>query len=282
MSVSKNISTNELYKKLTEYIEKKFTEQKSEIEELVLPIKTKCQQLEERIKYLERKNRKNNIVIFGLKTENNTSLLNQVLNKLNSILNININQTHINDIYRVGQKNVIVLEFLSNLIKGEVFKNIKNLKGTGISIANDLCKEDQQDKQILYHNLKTAKNNNLSAYIKSNKLYVNSKQYTADQLRKTPLQSSEEVEEILSPKSVSAPTTPNIREHLLSISQDDEEDKYIETDEMPMVLSQIDNSQTQKTAGKELPVSTNKLIKMKEGKNISESDARNLRNKPRK
>lgn len=282
MSSSKNISTSELYKKLTDYIGKKFTEQKSEIEELVLPIERKCNQLEERIKYLERKIRKNNIVIFGLKTENTTSLLDQVLAKLNSILHINIDQSHINDIYKVGKKNVIVLEFLSNLTKGEIFKNIKNLKGTGISIANDLCKEDQQERQILYHNLRSAKNNNLPAYVKQGKLYVNGEQYTVEQLKKNSLQFPEEVEVILSPRSLSAPPTPNIREHrehLLSTSQEEEGNEISETS---VLLSQADaHSETQKS-GKEPSVSINRPIKMKEGRTNSESDTRSLRSKPRK
>ena len=68
---------------------------------------------------LERKKRKNNIIIFGLVTETE-HILNNTIDKVNSLLNVNIKKTDINNIYTIGknpQKRGILIEFISFLTK---------------------------------------------------------------------------------------------------------------------------------------------------------------------
>lgn len=279
---AKTLSTNELYEKLKTYINSKFDEQKNELLALIQPIETKCNEVENRIITLERKIRKNNIVIFGLETEKNTDLLNQVLNKLNALLNTDISHTHVNDIYRVGKKNTIILELISHLQKKRIFQEIKKLKGTGISIANDLCKEDRQNNQILYNNLKEARKNNLNAYIKHNKLYVNDEQYTAQQLENIPIKVSEDLERSVQHKSSSAPPTPTIKPHTESTLNI--QDNLTETPGPSTKVNPAEPSNPTYENNIEHPKSATKNSRRnkKEGRADSESDSRTLRNKSKK
>lgn len=214
----KNLSNNELYEKLAGLLDIKLNEIKSEIKSIkntVFKLDNKCNELEKRIINLDRKVRKNNIIIFGLEEVSEKNLLNYVLKKLNETLHIDLRDTDINNIYKIGSKNTILLEFISHLRKQLVFKNIKKLKGSNISITNDLCPEDQNNRKILYENLKEARKRNLTAIIKNNKLYVNNEAFTADQLiNKENTTETEEVDISIfankspKPNSSSAPATP--------------------------------------------------------------------------
>ena len=85
--------------------------------------------LKNKVEYLENKARKNNIVIYGLKVEEN--LQENTLCQLENLLNVKINQCDLNNIYRIGQQDniserPILVEFLSFLKKQEVIKIVIN------------------------------------------------------------------------------------------------------------------------------------------------------------
>lgn len=133
---------------------------------------------------LERKIRKNNIIVFGLKT-NNENLLNTCIDKLNNLLGTSIKNSDINNIYTIGKeekKKGIHIEFISHLVKQEIYKNISKLKNTKISIVNDLCPEDQDTHRILVKHLKEARARNHTAKIIGHKLEINNKLFTAEEL----------------------------------------------------------------------------------------------------
>lgn len=132
-------------------------------------------------------------------------------------MNINLNINQINNIYSIGKQQTnrpLIVEFISFFTKIEVLKNCKKLKGTKISITDDLTKNDQVIRQILLKHQKQAKQYNLNAYIRGNKLIINDDTYTVEQLENgneiyLPSQEHHIVEELVSKKISSAPTTPS-------------------------------------------------------------------------
>lgn len=165
----------------------------------------KIEETKRRCLYLERKQRKNNVIIFGLKIDE-TPILLQTLNKLNEVLGVNISKTDINNIYPLGKnsKPPVLLEFISYLTKQELFKDpekLKALKGTGISISHDLCQEDRQNQKILRKHLKIARDQNKQARIKGQKIEIDNVLYSAKELEEydetnyTDTESSDESDE---------------------------------------------------------------------------------------
>lgn len=140
--------------------------------------------LQKKCLYLERKLRKNNIIIFGLDPQKET-LIADTINTLNRLLNLNISKSDINNIYIVGtsEKPPVIVEFLSFLTKTDIFKNITKLRGTGVSITNDLSVEDRNEQKVLYSHLKLAREQKLQARISGNKLIIDNNPYTVEQLQ---------------------------------------------------------------------------------------------------
>lgn len=185
----------------------------------VLEIENKS--LKSRVESLEKNRRKNNIVLFGLKTDENRNASEFVAQKLGDLLQISVTKNEINNVYRVPSKNSdinpIIVEFVNFNKKLEVFKNCRKLKGTSISISNDLSKEEREINRVLVRNLKEARDKGLSAKIKNNLLYVQEESFTYEQLLNKNKNSTNDdvfVDAQASRSSVSAPCTPSKPEAL--------------------------------------------------------------------
>lgn len=251
-----DISNNELLSKLEEIINTKTNELKTELKTEIqslresLDNKTKeleerCNRLEQRIISIERFNRRNNIVIFGIEANKN-ELLEVTTGKLNGIFGSNLTEGDINNIYSIGKKGVVILEFLSYIQKQKIFQNLKKLRGTGISISHDLRIEDQVINKALVKHLKSARNNNYQAYIKNHKLIVNGTPYTLEELEETNIDC--EIE--LPPKANSAPSTPIARRNLT-----DQEDIPTE--------SEVFDKNTRDTVEEVRPITQNRVEEKK-------------------
>lgn len=97
-----------------------------------------------------------------------------------------IRSEDINNLYRIGRStnSPVLIEFISYLKKTFVFKNASKLKGSNISIFHYLCPEDREEHKILRIHLKIAKEKNLQAKIKGNRLEINGESYTVEKLEK--------------------------------------------------------------------------------------------------
>lgn len=186
------MTVNELYSKLvahtnqqTKLIKDEIHESVNEISNKVVGIQRKLQETNDRCLHFERVIRKNNVMIFGLNTNPDDGFLQKTLDTLNQYLETDILASDINNIRRIGkgQKQPVILEFISYLKKVSLFKNVGNLKGTGIGIAHDLCKEDREKNKILVKYLRKARSESSKANIKGDKLYIEGKPYTADELQ---------------------------------------------------------------------------------------------------
>lgn len=133
---------------------------------------------------LERKLRRNNIIVFGLNFSTD-NLVEETLNILNTHLKTSFVVADINNIRKIGkgQRQTVILEFVSFLKKSQVFKNIRNLKGTSIAIANDLCVEDRENNKVLVRYLKKAKAEGIRAQIRGDRLEIDGKTYTVTELK---------------------------------------------------------------------------------------------------
>lgn len=149
--------------------------------------------LQKKCSFLERKIRKNNIIIFGLNPQKENLIANTI-KTLNQLLEVNLSKSDINNIYTVGYKNKlpVVIEFLSFLTKTEIFKNVSKLRGTGISITHDLPVEDRKEQKILHFHLKHAREQKLQAKISGKKLIIDNNLFTIEQLQQLEIISENE------------------------------------------------------------------------------------------
>lgn len=137
------------------------------------------------IEQIQQNQRKNNVIIFGLITEN-PIIPENICEKLNQILELNLKVTDLNDIYKLGKKegDPIKVEFLSSLNKKRVLQNGYKLKGTNIFITQDRTPLQRERNKILRKHLVAAKEDypHKDSYIKNEKLYVNGEVYTVEDL----------------------------------------------------------------------------------------------------
>lgn len=135
---------------------------------------------------MEVKNRRNNIVLFGIQREivNDTPTLCQ---KLKELLKINISEKDINNTYCLGNKDnsPIKIELISQLKKRQILDNTKHLKGSKIYIAHDLTKKHQQEElKVLKAHLRIIREEEpeVNSYIRGNKIFINYKGYSITEL----------------------------------------------------------------------------------------------------
>lgn len=226
----------DLFEKLTKFIEVTTSRQAEDIksyiktevgqiketidEEVVKRKELEKDFLELKIKYklLEKELRKNNIIICNLGYEEENDILKFTLEKLNQLLDINISKEEINNIYAIGKNKrdrPIIVKFTSYLTKQSVLKNCKKLKGTNISISEELALEERRNQKILRQHLKQARAKKLNAYIKGDNLYINEEIYNAEKLITNEKDGDNELdrnenisENVEIQKSSSAPPTP--------------------------------------------------------------------------
>ncbi|CAH0546780.1 unnamed protein product [Brassicogethes aeneus] len=188
----------QLFSQMTQNIETKITTQltefKSEVNELLGTCQQKIEKLEsennqlrETVKALDRRIRKNNIVIFGIETDYK-NLKQETLALFSEKINIDIKEEDIGGIYFLGPKHKqtkpIIVEFISGIKKDLVFKNAFKLKSSGISISQDLSAEDREINKTLVQHLKAAKKKGLKAYIRGSNLIFGEDTYTVKELKK--------------------------------------------------------------------------------------------------
>lgn len=213
MGESNNISNEDLFKLLKEIviqneeikaniqqIKGDINSQKITIEELnctVDSLKNENALLKDKLLTTQRNIKKNNIVIFGVPEQDNEDISEAVITLVEQNLGLTLQITDFNNVYRIGtsrenKSRAIVVEFSRNLVKQEIFKNIIKLKGSGISIAHDLIREEREERKILYRHLKLAREKNQQAKILKNKLIIDGEIYTCQQLENGTLKREEE------------------------------------------------------------------------------------------
>ena len=140
--------------------------------------------LKKRIIACERKLKKNNIIIYGLDTQD-SPVLDTVIKFIKDKLNIELKLSDIDDCYQLknnASQSIVLLGLIAHLKKSEIFKNLSKLKNTGVSFADDLPFEDRQERKLLNIHLKKAKANNIQAKIIRNKIIIEGVTHTLSDL----------------------------------------------------------------------------------------------------
>lgn len=100
--------------------------------------------MEEFCKKFERSLRKNNI--FGLNKPEIIPVLKYVRDSLSQLLDIDINEMDINNIYPITNiKTTIKVEFVTYLKKLSILENCYKLKGKEIFRSHNLSPEEKED-----------------------------------------------------------------------------------------------------------------------------------------
>lgn len=257
-------------------------------EQKILQLEEENKQLKQKIRDLARKDKKNNIIIFGVQQEQNEIITELVINLFKRI-NVEVNLQDINNVYRFGKSNIrpIIVELTTYLKKHEIIKSGYKLKGSNIAISNDLIQEDRESNNILRQHLKSAREKQLSAKIKNNKLYVGEEVYTAEQLNDLDKQNEALnidtdpnyiSETHLSPRSSSTPNTPTT---FMSNNPTAESNiKKIQTNRNPQKNQQKtqDTNNTPKTSGCADNKSNNQKSRGRTGSSSSNYTLRNSKN----
>ncbi|KAJ8947832.1 hypothetical protein NQ318_009976, partial [Aromia moschata] len=176
-------------------------------------------EIKNKIETLERNQRKNNIVIFGLKREANDISPEFVCNKVSEIIDVTLNESDLNNIYSLGS--------------------------SGITIANDLTVKQRQENKILRKHLLLARQNKrINCYIKQNKLYLDDDIYTVEEL--------EDIDDITQHittrnRPSSAPGTPTTLTQ--QIEQTSEQTSEKQKEQENLILEVRSNTITQTTPG---------------------------------
>lgn len=244
-------------KSVIEAVEVRLILKIEEIKNRLTKLEIVNQQLEEKAERLERKNKENNIIIFGLKHTGQNITTDFITGEIKRLVGVEVQHSDLNNFYTLGKKEScpVKIEFVSFLKKSSILANAKKLKGTNISISNDMTIKQREDYKILKKHLYLAREDkNTNCYIKNNKLHVNGIIYSVEDLEQ-----SENVKEI-EEKSNSAPGTPSAQNH---------------TKEFPKVLEKVLMTRNQKQTPTESPVlPPNETVKKTLSKKDSEDQAK--------
>jgi hypothetical protein len=133
--------------------------------------------LRNKIDQLDNNCRKNNILVFGLSESTNGESPEAVFAEfVSSKLQVDLSPHALSNVYRVG-KNVgsrpLFVQFSQYKYKNQVMKNVKNLKGSNISISDDLTPEARAKKKDILKCATEARNAGLNVKVRPGFLLVN-------------------------------------------------------------------------------------------------------------
>lgn len=182
---NKDLLTQEIAD-LKQEFSKQFQDLKKENDDL----KRENNELKEKLNIIERRAKKYNLIIYGLtEEEDNKEDIQNFLAICNDTLKLRCTFSDFRDIYRIGKltegkTRPLLIEVVNYQLKAEILKNARDLKGTGIFVAQDNTPTDYDNKKILVTNLKLARNHNLQAKIKNYSLLIEDEEYTVEDLKK--------------------------------------------------------------------------------------------------
>lgn len=141
-------------------------------------LREKLEKSEIKIKNLEEKNRRKNLIVYGI-TEKNDIKQDQIENFCDIIendLSIKINKNEVENAHRLGKSmenkdRPLLVSFITKWKREEIFRNKKKLR-KGIYILEDFSKEILEKRKELQQELLREREKGKIAYLKSDKLIV--------------------------------------------------------------------------------------------------------------
>ncbi|CAH2091435.1 unnamed protein product [Euphydryas editha] len=167
-------------------------------------LKIEVETLNRKIKHLENVNRKNNIIIHGVKeTEKSYDDLFTIIKNTLKNINVNIEKFEINKYHRLGRKQdgktrPVLITFTSQQKRAEILKHKKQMPQQTY-ITEDFSKETIEVRKNLQLQLKEEKKRGNIAFIKNNKLIIKEKSEAEKRKRKSSM-SPDNIQRKLSPQ----------------------------------------------------------------------------------
>lgn len=203
MSAQTREITEAVTKKVSESINEKLTALVEENNNLKTEIKT----LKGKMKSMEDYKRKNNVIFFGMKEEqNNVSPIESITKLIEKNMNIQINPQEINNAYRLGEKKdnkprPILVTFTTNWRKNEILKNKKKLDQE-IYIKEDLSKETLEKRKELLPQLQEERAKGKICYLVKDKIVIKESKDDKRDKRKRDSSISPNNQPTLAPKKI--------------------------------------------------------------------------------
>lgn len=153
-------------------------------------METEIDELKTSVEILNKKLIKKNLIIMGVTEKENENLREIILHLFKETLHINdITIAEIDEAYRLGKvgtnyPRAVKLSLSTNSRKSEIMKKVTALRGTNISIQNELTKKDIEDRKKLKPFLIKAKNEGLTAKFVHNKLKIGKDIYNTEEIEK--------------------------------------------------------------------------------------------------
>uniref|UniRef100_A0A8D8UMV1 Endonuclease-reverse transcriptase n=2 Tax=Cacopsylla melanoneura TaxID=428564 RepID=A0A8D8UMV1_9HEMI len=189
---SKLSVTNQGVKLLEDKLDQNFkiiSEGMSTMKEEIIVMKEEQTKQGKQINQLEMDKRNTNIILHGIKEESYHQSLIKTMEILNGI-GIQGSKYLIKDLRKLGKGKwtdcPLLVSLISVPLKIDILKN-KNLikeKFPNVIVKDDLSKEAREKRIQLAEYSKLAHDNNLKVYMKQDKLVVNKKEWTLEELQK--------------------------------------------------------------------------------------------------
>lgn len=192
-------STSQMFKKIMEKLtnlDNKMDNLQQEVKKDMKTLQDENQKLKEtvqrqelKIEALEMETRKKNLIIFNVKEEpeENVQILLQTVIGITENMEVQITRGDIDFIYRVGKQQTgktrpIKVGLTSRIIRTEILKNVKKLKGLDIGISEDFDKKTVDIRKKLKTHMQDARKKGYKAIIRHDKLWIGQEELTLKQL----------------------------------------------------------------------------------------------------
>jgi hypothetical protein len=169
--------------KQVSHLEKDLCDAKDKISALEKENKELC----DKIDTLDNTNRKCNLIVFGLaeSTDCNDPVA-EFCNFISSSLGIAMTGAQVVRAYRMGQNNnkrPLFVSLINQKVKIDIMKNVGKLKGSKISISDDLTPKAREIRKLLVSRASYARSHGHDVKIRSKSLIINNVEYTYEVLR---------------------------------------------------------------------------------------------------
>lgn len=151
----------------------------------------KIKELESKIEVLERQTRKNNVIYFGIEEvedENIKTLEQNIINVITKKQEVNLNQTEINNVYRIGKINnerqprPVIVSLTNFKRKTEILSSRAKLRGSDIFVNEDMTRKQQEVRKNLNVHAKRLREEGKRVSIKGDRIVIHENTYDIDEL----------------------------------------------------------------------------------------------------
>lgn len=165
-------------------------ESRTELQNMAQEMKLTIQQQQQKIIDLEDRQRRNNLVVFGI-TENASETSDELKQKVLCDVfekRLDVKVSSVERIHRLGKKNgnkarAVIIKFFDYNEKMAILKNCKKLKGTKISVSNDYSQATSQKRRNLWASTKIERERGVKVRLVHDRAFIDNEAFAWDNER---------------------------------------------------------------------------------------------------